>query len=86
MTKKQIILAAYVGGVNEHTLWEHPEAGSQIEFSTFKHVAQKAEAGKFDYFFLAEGRCEGSISGRFRGANYPRREGAEGPFRPDFRA
>lgn len=55
MTKKQIILAAYVGGVNEHTLWEHPDAGSQIEFSTFKHVAQKAEAGKFDYFFLAEG-------------------------------
>ena len=55
MTKKQIILAAYVGGVNEHTLWEHPDAGSQIEFSTFKHVAQKAEAGKLDYFFLAEG-------------------------------
>nr|WP_308471431.1 NtaA/DmoA family FMN-dependent monooxygenase [Pseudoclavibacter sp. RFBI5] len=55
MTKKQIILAAYVGGVNEHTLWEHPDAGSQIEFSTFKHAAQKAEAGKFDYFFLAEG-------------------------------
>ena len=52
---KQIILAAYVGGVNEHTLWEHPEAGSQIAFSTFKHVAQTAERGRFDYFFLAEG-------------------------------
>lgn len=36
--------------------------------------------------FLAEGRCEGWISGRFRGANFPRRHGAEGPFRPDFRA
>jgi hypothetical protein len=35
--------------------------------------------------FLAEGRCEGWISGRFRGANFPRRHGAEGPFRPDFR-
>ena len=55
MAQKQIILAAYVGGVNEHTLWEHPEAGSQIAFSTFKHVAQTAERGKFDYFFLAEG-------------------------------
>lgn len=53
--KKQIILAAYVGGVNEHTLWEAPGAGSQIEFETFKHVAQTAERGKFDYFFLAEG-------------------------------
>ena len=36
--------------------------------------------------FFAEGRCEGSITGRFRGANFPRKEGAEGPFRPDFRA
>jgi FMN-dependent oxidoreductase (nitrilotriacetate monooxygenase family) len=53
--KKQIILAAYVGGVNEETLWEAPGAASQIEFETFKHVAQTAERGKFDYFFLAEG-------------------------------
>jgi FMN-dependent oxidoreductase (nitrilotriacetate monooxygenase family) len=52
---KQIILAAYVGGVNEHTLWEHPDAGSQIAFSTFRQVAQTAERGFFDYFFLAEG-------------------------------
>jgi Protein of unknown function (DUF3237) len=44
------------------------------------------EGGWEQHFFLAEGRCEGSISGRLRGANYPRREGAEGPFRPDFRA
>jgi hypothetical protein len=36
-------------------------------------------------FFLAEGRCEGAVSGRFRGANFPLKEGA-GPFRPDFRA
>ncbi|MCT9820784.1 NtaA/DmoA family FMN-dependent monooxygenase [Microbacterium sp. W1N] len=53
--RKQIILAAYVGGVNEHTAWEHPDAGSQIAFSTFRHVAQTAERGRFDYFFLAEG-------------------------------
>lgn len=37
-------------------------------------------------FFIAEGRCEGSIAGRFRGANFPQRMGADGPFRPDFRA
>ncbi|MGP9539387.1 NtaA/DmoA family FMN-dependent monooxygenase [Brachybacterium sp. AOP43-C2-M15] len=53
--RKQIILAAYVGGVNEHTLWEHPDAGSQIAFSSFRQVAQTAERGVFDYFFLAEG-------------------------------
>ena len=46
--RTQIILAAYVGGVNEHTLWEHPDAGSQIEFDTFRHVAQTAERGRFD--------------------------------------
>lgn len=64
MTKKQIILAAYVGGVNEHTLWEHPDAGSQIDFSTFRHVAQTAERGRFDYFFLAEGLALRARAGR----------------------
>ena len=34
-------------------------------------------------FFLAEGRCEGRISGRFRGANHPYRRG-DGTFLPDF--
>ncbi len=62
--RKQIILAAYVGGVNEHTAWEHPDAGSQIEFSTFRHVAQTAERGRFDYFFLAEGLALRARNGR----------------------
>lgn len=35
-------------------------------------------------FAIAEGRCEGEISGRFRGANYPKRYGEDGPFRPIF--
>jgi hypothetical protein len=35
------------------------------------------------FFFLAEGRCEGRISGRFRGANHPNRRG-DGTFMPDF--
>ena len=55
MTRKQIILGAYLGGVNHHTLWALPDSGSQIDFSTFRHVAQTAERGKFDLFFLAEG-------------------------------
>ena len=35
------------------------------------------------HFFLAEGRCEGAISGRFRGANHPRRRTDE-TYVPDF--
>jgi hypothetical protein len=44
------------------------------------------EGGWEQHLYFAEGHCEGTISGRFRGANFPRREGADGPFRPDFRA
>jgi FMN-dependent oxidoreductase (nitrilotriacetate monooxygenase family) len=54
-TRKQIILGAYLGGVNHHTAWWHPDAGSQIDFATFEHTARTAERGKFDFFFLAEG-------------------------------
>jgi uncharacterized protein DUF3237 len=35
------------------------------------------------WFFIAEGRCEGRISGRFRGANHPRRR-SDGTFEPNF--
>ncbi len=53
--RKQVILGAYVGGVNHQTVWSDPAAGSQIDFSTFRHVAQTAQRGRFDFFFLAEG-------------------------------
>ncbi|WP_131787030.1 NtaA/DmoA family FMN-dependent monooxygenase [Protofrankia symbiont of Coriaria ruscifolia] len=53
--RKQIILGAYLGGVNHHTVWSDPAAGSQIAFSSFQHLARTAERGKFDFFFLAEG-------------------------------
>lgn len=53
--RKQVILGAYLGGVNHHTAWWHPEAGSQIAFDSFEHTARTAERGKFDFFFLAEG-------------------------------
>ncbi|MFE3442226.1 NtaA/DmoA family FMN-dependent monooxygenase [Nocardia sp. NPDC059180] len=53
--RKQVILGAYLGGVNHHTSWWHPEAGSQIDFGSFEHTARTAERGKFDFFFLAEG-------------------------------
>ena len=35
------------------------------------------------HFFFAEGRCEGRISGRFRGANAPQRR-TDGTFVPNF--
>jgi hypothetical protein len=35
------------------------------------------------FFFLAEGRSEGRISGQFRGANHPHPR-SDGTFQPDF--
>ena len=53
--KKQIHLAAHFPGVNNTTVWSDPASGSHIEFSSFVEFAQIAEAGKFDFLFLAEG-------------------------------
>jgi FMN-dependent oxidoreductase (nitrilotriacetate monooxygenase family) len=50
-----MILAAYFPGVNNTTVWSDPRSKSQIEFSSFVHLAQTAERGKLDFFFLAEG-------------------------------
>lgn len=44
------------------------------------------EGGWERWFFFAEGTVEGSIKGRFRGANFPMRRGEAGTFMPDFRA
>ncbi|WP_134322570.1 NtaA/DmoA family FMN-dependent monooxygenase [Cumulibacter soli] len=54
-TRKQIILGAHFPGVNNTTVWQDPDSGSQIEFKSFKHMAESAERGKFDFLFLAEG-------------------------------
>ena len=53
--KKQVHLAAHFPGVNNTTIWNRPDSGSQIDFDSFVHLAQAAERGKFDFFFLAEG-------------------------------
>ena len=42
-----------------------------------------ADSKEGQFFFVAEGRCEGRISGRFHGTNHPRRRG-DGTFLPDF--
>jgi FMN-dependent oxidoreductase (nitrilotriacetate monooxygenase family) len=52
---KQLHLAVHFPGVNNTTVWSDPQAGSQIEFSSFAHLAQTAERAKFDFVFLAEG-------------------------------
>ena len=52
---KQVHLAAHFPGVNNTTVWSDPAGGSHIEFESFKHFAQTAERGGFDFLFLAEG-------------------------------
>ncbi|QKW49169.1 NtaA/DmoA family FMN-dependent monooxygenase [Streptomyces buecherae] len=56
-SRKPIHLAAHFPGVNNTTVWTaSPQAlGSQIDFASFTHLAQTAERGLFDFFFLAEG-------------------------------
>ncbi len=54
--RRQIHLAAHFPGVNNTTIWRDAPAGSQIDFQSFVHLAQVAEAAKFDFFFLAEGQ------------------------------
>jgi hypothetical protein len=44
------------------------------------------EGGWQQHLYLLEGRCEGAITGRLRGANYPQRRTEAGPFGPDLRA
>src|SRR6202045_2297366 len=53
--RKPIPLAAHFPGVNNTTVWSDPRSGSNIEFSSFEHLARTAERAKFDFFFLAEG-------------------------------
>jgi hypothetical protein len=43
-----------------------------------------AQGTEVQAFLIAEGRCEGGISGRYRGANYPRMR-TDGTFLPNFR-
>ena len=58
----------------------------RIHFSYPESWMVTLEGGWEQHLFLAEGRCQGSISGRFRGANFPQRRTASGPFVPDVRA
>jgi len=55
MSRRRMHLAAHFPGVNNTTVWADPRSRSQIEFSSFEHLARTAERGLFDFFFLAEG-------------------------------
>jgi len=58
----------------------------RVRFSYPEGWSVGLEGGWEQHLYFAEGRCEGSITGRFRGANFPQRRTTEGPFQPDFRA
>jgi hypothetical protein len=58
----------------------------RVRFTYPEGWAIELEGGWEQHFYLAEGRCEGSISGQFRGANFPQRRTEAGPFCPDLRA
>jgi hypothetical protein len=57
----------------------------RIRFSYPEGWAVRLSGEWEQHFFFADGRVEGGINGRFRGANYPQRR-SDGTFRPDFRA
>jgi hypothetical protein len=59
----------------------------QVRFTTPERwsVEFSGESGsEAQSFLVAEGRCEGGISGRFRAANFPRTR-VDGTLLPDFR-
>ena len=51
-------------GVNHWTIWSAPDSGSQIDPASFRRVAQTAERGLFDAFFLGEGLRLREVDGR----------------------
>ena len=51
-------------GVNHWTIWSDPASGSQIDPASFRRVAQIAERGLFDAFFLGEGLRLREVDGR----------------------
>lgn len=51
----QLHFGVFFQGVNHWTIWSDPASGSQIDPANFRRVAQTAERGLFDAFFLGEG-------------------------------
>ena len=51
----QLHFGVFFQGVNHTTIWSDPMSGSQISPASYRQVAQTAERGLFDAFFLGEG-------------------------------
>jgi FMN-dependent oxidoreductase (nitrilotriacetate monooxygenase family) len=51
----QLHFGVFFQGVNHWTIWSAPDSGSQLDPASFRRVAQVAERGLFDAFFLGEG-------------------------------
>ena len=51
----QLHFGVFFQGVNHWTIWSNPSSGSQIAPESYTRVAQTAERGLFDAFFLGEG-------------------------------
>ena len=51
----QLHFGVFFQGVNHWTIWSDPTSGSQIAPESYRQVAQTAERGLFDAFFLGEG-------------------------------
>ncbi|AWB81965.1 F420-dependent methylene-tetrahydromethanopterin reductase [Corynebacterium yudongzhengii] len=58
-----IQFATLFQGVNTTTIWKLEESGSQIDFESFRRIAQTAERGLFSHFFLAEGLRPRELNG-----------------------
>ncbi len=58
----------------------------RVRFGYPQGWAVELEGGWQQHLYLVEGRCEGGVSGLFRGMNAPRRRTPDRPFCPDLRA
>jgi FMN-dependent oxidoreductase (nitrilotriacetate monooxygenase family) len=60
----QVHFGVFFQGVNSTTIWTEPDSGSQISPESYRQVAQTAERGLFDAFFLGEGLRLREIKGK----------------------
>ncbi|WP_432841895.1 NtaA/DmoA family FMN-dependent monooxygenase [Dactylosporangium sp. CA-092794] len=60
----QLHFGVFFQGVNHWTIWSDPASGSQISPESYRRVAQTAERGLFDAFFLGEGLRLREVGGR----------------------
>jgi hypothetical protein len=58
----------------------------RVRFTYREGWEVELDGGWQQHLYFADGQCEGTITGRFRGANFPLRRTPDGPFCPDLRA